>query len=206
MSEFYHIHPENPQVRLIYKTVKILQSGGVIAYPTDSGYALGCLLGYKAALERIIHIRQLDKSHHFTLICRNLSQVAVYARFDTPVFRLIKTVTPGPYTFILEGRKDVLRRIVSPKRKTVGFRIPAHSIVEALLNEFEEPILSSTLILPGEVYPMNDPEQIHDTLYKQLDVVIDGGFCGLEPTTVVDLTDSVPNILRIGKGDPNPFQ
>ena len=205
MSQFFRVHPDNPQGRLIRGAGDILRDGGIIAYPTDSGYALGCRLDQKHALDRIHRIRNLPPEHNFTLICRNISEVAVYARFDDAVFRLLKANTPGPYTFVLEATKEVPRRMLSPKRKSIGLRIPDHTIVLALLAELDEPIMSTTLILPGEDLPMNDAEEIRLRLEKQVDLVIDGGPCGTLPTTVVDLREIPPRILREGKGDPAPF-
>lgn len=205
MSQYFQIHPDNPQRRLVAKAVEIVRAGGVIAYPTDSAYALGCHLGDKAAMERIRAIRRLDSNHHFTLVCRDLSELGVYARVDNTVFRLLKQFTPGPYTFILEGTREVPRRLLHPKRKTIGLRIPDHRITQALLEVLGEPLASVTLILPGEEYPLTDPEEIRRRLEHRVDLVIDGGPCGLEPTTVVDLTGPSPRILRRGKGDPAPF-
>jgi tRNA threonylcarbamoyl adenosine modification protein (Sua5/YciO/YrdC/YwlC family) len=205
MSPFFEIHPGNPQVRLIQQTAEIIRRGGVVVYPTDSAYALGCHLGDKAALDRICRIRNLDDRHHFTLICRNLSEVGSYARFDTPVYRLLKASTPGPYTFLLPARREVPRRLMHPKKKTIGLRIPDHHILQAILTELQEPMFTTTLILPGETLPMTDPTDIHEYLEKQVDLVIDGGACGSEPTTLVDLTGDLPVILRTGRGDPTIF-
>ena len=205
MSQFFRVHPDNPQVRLIAQAVEIIRNGGVLAYPTDSTYALGCHLGDKAALERIRQIRNLDKKHNLTLICRDLSEVGIYARFDTPIFRLLKMHIPGPYTFILLATKEVPRRLMHPKRKTIGLRIPDHKITQALLTELNEPMLTTTLILPENGLPMTDPVEIRKQLEKQLDLVIDGGFCGTDPTTLVDLSGDMPKVLRKGKGDPSPF-
>ena len=200
MSQFFHIYPDNPHPRLIRQSVEIIRSGGVIAYPTDSSYALGCRIGDKSAMERIQRIRRTDKNHNFTLVCRDLSEIASYARIDNPDYRLLKATTPGPFTFILKATHSVPRRLQNPKRKTIGIRVPDHSIVHALLDELGEPIMSSTLIMPGEDLPLNDPEQIRERLERQLDLVIDGGPCGHEPTTVLDLVDEVPRVLRQGKG------
>lgn len=205
MSQFFRIHPRNPQGRLIHRAVEIIRRGGVIAYPTDSGYALGCHLGDKTALDRICQVRDLDANHNFTLICRDLSDVGSYAIFDTPVYRLLKANTPGAYTFILRATREVPKRVLHRKKKTIGLRIPDHPITHALLIELNEPMLTTTLILPGEDYPMNDPLEIRNRLQKQIDLVIDGGSCGTMPTTVVDLSDTIPKILRRGKGDPSPF-
>jgi tRNA threonylcarbamoyl adenosine modification protein (Sua5/YciO/YrdC/YwlC family) len=205
MSQFFIVHPDNPQSRLIAQAVKIIRNGGVLVYPTDSAYALGCHLGDKAALERICRIRHLDAKHNFTLICRNLSEVGIYANFDTPVYRMLKANTPGAYTFILRATKEVPRRLMHPKKKTIGIRIPDNPIVRALLTELNEPMLTTTLILPGEDSPMTDPEEIRKQIEAEIDLVIDGGFCGIEPTTLVDLSNNVPEVLREGKGDPTPF-
>ncbi|MDX1800720.1 MAG: L-threonylcarbamoyladenylate synthase [Marinobacter sp.] len=206
MSQFFQIHPETPQKRLINQAVDILRKGGVIVYPTDSAYALGCHLGDKQAADRIKRIRRLDDKHNFTLMCRDLSDVGVYAKVDNTQYRLLKSFTPGPYTFILNATSEVPRRLQHPKRRSIGLRVPDNAIVQALLGELGEPIMSSTLILPGEDHPMTDPEDIRDRLEHELDLIIDGGFCGLEATTVVNLCDTVPEIIRVGKGDPSPFQ
>ena len=205
MSQFFSIHPVNPQPRLIHRAVDILRAGGVIVYPTDSCYALGCLVGDKAAMERIRHIRQAGKDHNFTLVCRDLSEIAVYARVDNPTFRLLKAYTPGPYTFVLPATREVPRRLQHPKRKTIGIRVPDHPVPLALLAEVREPLMSSTLILPGDDIPMTDPEEMRARLQHQVQLVIDGGPCGFEPTTVVDLSDDVPRVARVGRGDPAPF-
>ena len=206
MSQYFRIHPEDPQPRLIRRAAEILGEGGVVAYPTDSGYALGCRLGDKQALGRIQRIRGLGPDHNFTLMCRNLSEAAAYAKFDDIVFRVLRANTPGPYTFILSATKEVPRRLLSPKRKTIGIRIPDHAVVQALLAERDEPIMTTTLILPGEDMPINDAEEIRRVLEKQVDLVIDSGSCGTLPTTVVDLMQEPPRIVRVGKGDPTPFQ
>lgn len=205
MSQFFRVHPDNPQVRLIAQAVVIIRNGGVLAYPTDSTYALGCHLGDKAALKRIRQIRNLDEKHNLTMICRDLTEVSMYARFDTPIFRMLKAHTPGPYTFILRATKEVPRRLMHPKKKTIGLRIPDHRITQALLTELNEPMFTTTLILPENRLPMTDPIEIRKQLEKQLDLVIDGGFCGTEPTTLVDLSGDEPKVLRKGKGDPSAF-
>jgi tRNA threonylcarbamoyl adenosine modification protein (Sua5/YciO/YrdC/YwlC family) len=205
MSQFFRVHPDNPQSRLIRGAVDILRNGGVVVYPTDSGYALGCRLDQKSALERIHKIRNLSPEHNFTLICRTISEAAAYARFGDAVFRLLRANTPGPYTFVLEATKEVPRRMLSPKRKSIGLRIPDHTVALALLAELDEPIMSTTLILPGEDLPMTDPEEMRVRLEKQVELVIDGGPCGTLPTTVVDLREIPARILREGKGDPAPF-
>ncbi len=206
MSQFYQIHPDNPQVRLIRSAADIIRGGGVVVYPTDSAYALGCHIGDKNALDRIRRIRKLDDRHNFTLVCRDLSEIATYAKVDNTVYRLLRHSTPGPYTFILKATSEVPRRLMHPKRKTVGLRVPDNRIAAALLADLGEPLMSVTLIMPGEEYPMLDPYDIRDTLQHEVDLVIDGGYCGMEPTTVVDLADDVPMILRVGKGDIGPFE
>jgi tRNA threonylcarbamoyl adenosine modification protein (Sua5/YciO/YrdC/YwlC family) len=205
MSQFFTIHPINPQARLVHRAVEILRDGGVVVYPTDSCYALGCLLGDKAAMDRIRALREADKDHNFTLVCRDLSEIATYARVDNPTFRLLKAHTPGPYTFILPATHEVPRRLQHPKRKTIGIRIPEHVVAQAILAELGEPLMSSTLILPGNDTPLTDPEEMRDRLEHQVDLVIDGGPCGFQPTTVVDVSSGVPRIAREGRGDPAPF-
>ena len=200
MSQYFQIHPENPQVRLIRQAVQIIRNGGVVVFPTDSSYAIGCCVGDKGAMERIQRIRQLDHKHNFTLICRDLSEIATYALVDNINYRLIKSLTPGPYTFILKATREVPRRLQNPKRKTIGIRLPDNIVTQALLQELGEPLMSSTLILPGDEFPMTDPYQIRVYLEHHVDLIIDGGFCGHEPTTVVDLMDDRPIILREGKG------
>lgn len=206
MSQYFHVHPDNPQPRLIKQAVMMIRDGGVMAYPTDSAYALGCHLGDKAALERIIRLRELDERHNFTLLCRDLSEIAVYAKVDNATYRLLKTYTPGAYTFILSATGEVPRRILHPRRKTIGIRVPDHAISQALLAELNEPLLTTTLQLPGQPEPFNDPEMIRDELGSRLDLIIDGGYGSLEPTTVVDLTGEHPLILRQGRGNPEPFR
>jgi tRNA threonylcarbamoyl adenosine modification protein (Sua5/YciO/YrdC/YwlC family) len=206
MSQIFEIHPENPQLRLIRQAVEILRRGGVIIYPTDSAYALGCHIQDKAALQRIIRLRQLNDKHNFTLVCRDLSELATYARVNNSDYRLLKAFTPGAYTFILRATSEVPRLMLHPKRKTIGIRVPDHPVVSALLAELSEPLLSSSLILPGETEPMADIDTIRDTLAKQVDLIIDSGFCGLEATTVVSLVEGVPEVLREGKADPEPFR
>ncbi len=201
MSQYFRIHPDNPQLRLIRQAVAIIRDGGVIAYPTDSAYALGCHIGDKRALERIRQIRQLDDAHNFTLVCRDLSDLGTYARVDNSAYRLLKGYTPGAFTFILPASKEVPRRLVHPKRKTIGLRVPDNEICQMVLTELGEPLMSSTLILPGEVFPLTDPMEIRDLLEHQLDLVIDGGFCGMEPTTVVNLESPEPVITRQGRGE-----
>ncbi|ARM84842.1 MULTISPECIES: L-threonylcarbamoyladenylate synthase [Marinobacter] len=206
MSQFFQIHPETPQKRLINQAVDILRKGGVIVYPTDSAYAIGCHLGDKQAADRIKRIRRLDDKHNFTLMCRDLSDIGVFAKVDNTQYRLLKNFTPGAYTFILDATSEVPRRLLHPKRKTIGMRVPDNAIVQALLAELGEPIMSSTLILPGDEDPMTDPYDIRETLEHDLDLIIDGGFCGLEATTVVNMTGDAPEVTRVGKGDPEPFR
>ncbi|QKJ67591.1 threonylcarbamoyl-AMP synthase [Deefgea piscis] len=205
MSQFFSIHAENPQARLIKQAVDILRKGGIIIYPTDSCYAMGCALDNKDAIERIRRIRQLDDKHHFTLACRDLSQLGNYARVDNQAFRLLKAATPGSYTFILMATKEVPRRVSHPKKLTIGLRVPDHPVALALLEELGEPMLSSSLLLPNEEYPMTDAWEIRDRLEHEVDLVIEGGYCGTEPTTVIDLSGDVPTLIRQGKGDIAPF-
>ena len=205
MSQFFQIHPDNPQHRLIKQAVQIVDAGGIIALPTDSSYALVCHLDDKNAVERIRRIREIDDKHHLTLLCRDLSDIANYAKVDNRQYRFLKSATPGPYTFILEATKEVPRRLSHPSRKTIGLRVPQHAIAQALLEELGQPLIGTTLMLPGEVLPVNDPEEIREYLEKQLDCVIDGGGCSLEPTTVVDLTGSEPVVLREGRGSIGLF-
>lgn len=205
MSQYFKIHPETPQSRLIRQAADMIREGGVIVHPTDSGYALGCRLGDKSALERIIRIRRLDDKHHFTLMCRDLSEFSTYATIDTPAFRLLKANTPGSYTFILRATKEVPRRLMHPKQKTIGLRIPSHPVSLALLAELNEPILTTSMIFPGETNPPNDAETIADLLKNQVELVIDSGSCGIIPTSMIDLRENQPVILREGKGDLTPF-
>ncbi len=200
MSQYFEIHPENPQLRLIRQAVGIINKGGVIVYPTDSCYALGCLIGDKEAMERIRRIRKVDKDHHFTLMCRDLSEISTYAKIDNDAFRLMRSHTPGAYTFILNATREVPKRLLHPKRKTIGIRVPDNQIALALLEELGQPLLSSTLILPETDLPLTDPYQIRILLEHQVDLVIDGGFCDIEPSTVIDMTDGMPMVLRQGKG------
>ena len=206
MSQFFALHPDNPQARLLRKAVSIIEEGGLIVYPTDSGYALGCSLGNKSALERIRRLRQLDKHHNMTLVCRDLSQLGTYAKVSNPIFRLLKAFTPGSYTFILNATHEVPRLMLHPKRRTLGLRVPDNTITLSLLECLEAPLMSTTLILPGAEAPLSEPEAIKDLLGNQIDLIIDGGNCGHEPTTVVDLTGDYPVIIREGKGDPEPFK
>lgn len=205
MAQFFQIHPENPQGRLIKQAVEIIRAGGLVAYPTDCAYALGCHMGDKTALDRIRAIRQLDKNHNFTLMCRDLSELATYARVDNQTFRLLKGHMPGAFTFILEATSEVPKRLMHPKKKTIGMRVPDNPIALALLEELGEPLMTCSLLMPGESVPLCDPYDIRDTLEHQLDLVIDGGYCGMEATTVVDLTGATPELVRQGCGDASAF-
>jgi tRNA threonylcarbamoyl adenosine modification protein (Sua5/YciO/YrdC/YwlC family) len=206
VSQFFHIHPDNPQKRLISQACDIIRKGGVVVYPTDSGYALGCHIGDKGAMDKIRRIRQLDKEHNFTLVCRDLSEISTYARVSNIVYRAIKANTPGSYTFVLPATKEVPKRLQHPKRKTIGLRIPNNAIALALLEELNEPLMSSTLIMPDEEMALTDPEDIMDQVGKQLDLIIDGGFGGADPTTVIEFIDDLPEIIRVGVGDISPFE
>ncbi len=205
MSQFFSIHPDNPQHRLVRQASEIVKKGGIIVYPTDSAYALGCHVGDKKALDKIRQIRQLDKNHNFTLMCRDLSELAVYAKVDNQLYRSLKAHTPGPYTFILEATSEVPRRLMHPKRKTIGLRVPENPITLALLEDLGEPIMSVTLIMPGDEYPLTDPYDIRDMLEHHVDLIVEGGYCGLEPTTVVDLSGQSPVIIRQGMGEFEDF-
>jgi tRNA threonylcarbamoyl adenosine modification protein (Sua5/YciO/YrdC/YwlC family) len=205
MSQYFQIHPVNPQPRLIYQAVEILRNDGLIVYPTDSSYALGCSVGDKHGMERIRRIRALDSRHNFTLVCRDLAEIATYAKVDNGSYRLLKSLTPGPYTFVLRATHEVPRRLQNPKRKTIGIRVPDNPIAHALLAELGEPLMSSTLILPGRDMPETDAEDIRERLEHEVDLVIDGGNCGFEPTTVIDMSDAVPQLLRQGCGSVEGF-
>jgi len=201
VSQYFVIHPETPQSRLIRQAAEIIRGGGVVVYPTDATYALGCLIGDKDALDRIRRIRGLDESHQLTLVCRDLSEIASYAKVGNAHYRLLKAMTPGPYTFILPATKQVPRRVQHPKRKTIGIRVPGNLILQALLAELGEPLMSTTLQLPGDDQPLNDPYEVRQRLEKLVDLIIDGAFGDLEATTVVDLSDEVPRVVRVGRGD-----
>ncbi len=205
MSQYFTLHPDTPQPRLIKQAVAILRDGGVIAFPTDSSYALGCHLGDKSAQDRIRAIREVDDKHHFTLMCRDLSEISRYAQVNNVQFRLLKANTPGSYTFILEATREVPKRLQHPKRNTIGLRVPLHPITLAVLEELGEPILSMTLILPGDELPMHEAEDIRDRLEKRLELIVDAGACGVEPTTVIDLTHAEPVLIRAGLGALQPF-
>ncbi|ASP49084.1 L-threonylcarbamoyladenylate synthase [Cognaticolwellia beringensis] len=206
MSQFFYVHPDNPQGRLMKQAAAIISQGGVIVYPTDSGYALGCHIGDKKALERICNIRDINKEHNFTLMCSDLSELSEYTRVDNSAFRLLKNNTPGPYTFIFKGSKEVPKRLLNPKRKTIGIRVPDNAIAQALLAELGEPIMSTTLIMPGADTAEFDPEHIRDILEHQVDLIINGGHLGERPTTVIDFSNDDVEIIRVGEGDPTPFQ
>ncbi len=205
MSQFFRVHPVNPQLRLIRQAVEIFNKGGVVVYPTDSAYALGCHIGDKKAIDRIRDIRRLKQDHHFALVCRDLSELGVYAKVDNSAYRQIKAATPGPYTFVLPATREVPRRLVDEKRKTIGLRVPDNEICRSLLAELGEPIMSTTLILPGDEYPLTDPDEIRQLMEHQVDLIIDGGYCGLETTTVVSLEEGYPTIVREGMGDLGLF-
>jgi tRNA threonylcarbamoyl adenosine modification protein (Sua5/YciO/YrdC/YwlC family) len=205
-SRYLEIHPKDPQLRLIRQAVEIIREGGVVVYPTDSCYALGCHLGDKTAMERIARIRQTDRHHHFTLVCSDLSEIANYARVSNTQYRTLKAFTPGPYTFILLATKETPRRLQNEKRKTIGVRVPDHPVPTAILDELGEPIMSSTLILPGDEHPLTDPHEIQERLFHLVDAVIDSGNCGLEPSSVIDLAGPAPVVVRRGKGDVSAFE
>ena len=205
MAQFFSLHPEQPQARLIRQAAEIIRAGGVVVLPTDSAYALACQVGDAALLERVRRIRGVDDRHHFTLLCRDLSEIGTYARVDNSQYRLLKATTPGPYTFILEGTKELPRRVLHPKRKTIGLRVPEHAVVLALLAELEGPLLTSTLLLPGEELPLTDPEEIRERMEKLVDLVIEAGPCGAQATTVIDLSSGTPQLVREGRGALAPF-
>lgn len=205
VSQFFQIHPQTPQPRLIKQAVEIIRAGGVVVYPTDSSYAVGCRIGEKSAIERVRRLRQLDDRHNFTLLCRDLSQLGLFAKVDTTAFRLLKAHTPGPYTFILDATREVPRLLLHPKRRTIGLRVPTHPIAQALLESLGEPLMSVSLVMPGEEEPLSDPYEMRDRLEHQVDLVIDGGPGGGTASTVVDLTGAEPQVIRAGCGDPAPF-
>ena len=206
MSELLRIHAVTPQRRLLARAVEVMRAGGVIVYPTDSSYALGCNLGDKAALERIRRIRQTERDHDFTLVCHDLSEIATYARVENSSYRMLKALTPGPYTFILNATREVPKRLQDPKRRSIGIRVPDHKIALALLEVHGEPIMSSTLLLPGDEFPMTEAETIRERMDRLVDVVVDGGACGMEPTTVIDLSKGNFTVVRYGKGDVSAFE
>lgn len=205
MSQFFYVHEENPQTRLISQAVNVIQKGGVIVYPTDSGYALGCLLGDKDAMSRIARIRQIDNDHNFSLMCRDQSELATYARVDNQAYRVLKHNTPGPYTFIFKASKEVPKRLQNPKKKTIGIRVPDNVIALALLEALDAPLMSTSLILPGEEFTESDPEHIRDVLEHQVDLIIHGGYLGEKPTTVIDMSEGDIEVIREGAGDVSPF-
>ncbi len=205
MSQILRIHPDNPQLRLVRNAAEALGNGGVVVYPTDSCYALGCQLGNKAALERIRRLRRSERDHEFTLVCRDLSEIALYARVDNAAYRVLRSLTPGPYTFILRATNEVPKRLQDPKRRSIGIRVPDHAIVAALLEAVGEPLMSSTLLLPDDDMPLTDPEDIYERLRGQVEVVIDAGVGGIEPTTVLDLNDGAMEVIRYGKGELRGF-
>lgn len=206
MSQFFHIHPDNPQGRLISQAVNIVRQGGVIVYPTDSGYAIGCGLGEKKAMDRILQIRKVSKTHNFTLVCRDLSELSTFARVDNGSFRILKASTPGPYTFIFKGTKEVPKRVLNDKKKTIGIRVPDNRIALALLEELDAPLMSTSLLLPGDQFAESDPETIRDKLEHHVDLIIHGGYLGEKPTSVIDYSEGEPVILRIGEGDVSLFE
>ena len=205
MARYLSIHPDDPQQRLLVQAAQVVREGGVVAIPTDSCYALGCRLGDKDAVERVRRIRDVDERHHLTLMCRDLSEIAQFARVDNAQYRLLKATTPGSYTFILEGTKELPRRVLHPKRKTIGLRVPDHKVALALLAELGEPLLTSTLMLPGDESPLTEGWEIQDRLDDLIELILDGGYCGTEPTTVVDLTNWPPELVRAGRGSLEPF-
>jgi tRNA threonylcarbamoyl adenosine modification protein (Sua5/YciO/YrdC/YwlC family) len=205
MSQYFAVHPTHPQPRLIAQAADIIRAGGVIAYPTDSCYAIGCHIGDKEAMQRLRNIRKIDDKHHLTLMCRDLSEIATYAQVDNVQYRLLRKLTPGSYTFILRASREVPRRLLHPRRKTIGMRVPDHAVAQALLTALGEPLLSATLSLPGDTLPLNDGEEIRSRLEHSIDLVLDAGSCGIEPTTMVDLTGAAPELLRQGKGSVEPF-
>ena len=205
LSQFFQIHPENPQARLIKQAVEIIRNGGVVVYPTDSSYAVGCHIGDKSAVERIRRLRQLDDKHNFTLVCSDLSQLGLFAKVDTGAFRLLKAHTSGPYTFILNATREVPRMLMHPKRRTIGLRVPSHPIAMALLEQLGEPLMSVSLIMPGDAEPLSDPYEMRQVLEHHVDLIIDGGFGGLEASTVINLAGDEPEVIRVGCGDPTPF-
>lgn len=206
MGQYFKVHPVTPQVRLLNRAAEIVRSGGVVVYPTDSSYAFGWHLGDKAALERVRQLRGIERDHDFTLVCRDLSDIATYARVDNWAYRLLKSLSPGPYTFILKATHQLPKRLQDPKRKSIGIRVPDHLIAQGLLGALGEPLMSSTLILPSEPFPLTDPEDIRDKLERQVDLILDGGSCGLEPTSVLDLSGDSVKVLRAGKGDVSAFE
>jgi tRNA threonylcarbamoyl adenosine modification protein (Sua5/YciO/YrdC/YwlC family) len=205
VSQYFRVHPINPQLRLLNRAAEIIRTGGVVVYPTDSSYALGWHMGDKAALERVRQLRGIERDHDFTLACRDLSDIATYARVDNWAYRLLKALTPGPYTFVLRATQQLPKRLQDPKRRSIGIRVPDHTIAQALLGALGEPLMSSTLLLPNDALPMTDPEDIRDRIEHHVDAIIDGGACGIEPTSVLDLSGSDVVVVRKGKGDVAAF-
>jgi tRNA threonylcarbamoyl adenosine modification protein (Sua5/YciO/YrdC/YwlC family) len=206
MGQVFKVHPVNPQLRLMNRAADIVRGGGIVAYPTDSSYAFGWHLGDKPALDRVRRLRGIERDHDFTLACRDLSDIATYARVDNWAYRLLKALTPGPYTFVLAATHQLPKRLQDPKRRSIGIRVPDHTIAQALLDALGEPLMSSTLLLPTDPFPLTDPEDIRDRLESQVDVIIDGGSCGMEPTSVLDLSRGEVVVLRKGKGDVSQFE
>ena len=206
MSQYFKIHPVNPQLRLLSRAAEIIREGGIVVYPTDSSYALGWHLGDKGALERVRRLRGIERDHDFTLACRDLSDISIYARVENSAYRLLKSLTPGPYTFILKATHELPKRLQDPKKRSIGIRVPDNEIAQMLIGALDEPLMSSTLLLPGDSLPMTEPEEIRDRLARQIDLVIDGGHCGVEPTSVLDLSGAEVVIVRRGKGDVSAFE
>ena len=206
MSQYFKVHPVNPQRRLLQRAVEIIRAGGIVVYPTDSSYAFGWHIGDKAALERIRRIRQTERDHDFTLACRDLSEIATYAKVDNPEYRLLRAHTPGPYTFILRATHETPKRLQDPKRRSIGIRVPDHPIAQALLELLDEPLMSSTLLLPGDSVPLTEPDDVVERVGKLVDAIIDGGACGMEPTSIIDLSRGEVTVIRKGKGDTSAFE
>lgn len=206
MSQYFKVHPVNPQARLLHRAAEIIRDGGVVVYPTDSSYALGWHLGDKNALERVRRLRGIERDHDFTLACRDLSDISIYARVENAAYRLLKSLTPGPYTFVLKATHELPKRLQDPKKRSIGIRVPDNEIAQMLIGTLGEPLMSSTLLLPGDSLPMTEPEDIRDRLARQVDLIIDGGHCGVEPTSVLDLSGEELVIVRRGKGDVSAFE
>lgn len=206
MSQYFKVHPVNPQLRLLSRAAEIIRAGGIVVYPTDSSYALGWHLGDKSALERVRRLRGIERDHDFTLACRDLSDISIYARVENSSYRLLKSLTPGPYTFILKATHELPKRLQDPKKRSIGIRVPDNEIAQMLIGALGEPLMSSTLLLPGDALPLTEPEDIRDRIARQVDLVIDGGHCGVEPTSVLDLSSEEVVIVRRGKGDVSAFE